>query len=250
MLAKLEQNAALLGPADLNREKHVLFVLPRATSLDAFRGVPGLESLRATLARRGKKPEELASAPIQTDLPRGTLGVWTMQDSSKSMFERQTLMRKAVAMALAEKPEALAIAVSGTPAQRRVAAELASYTTWVNGVRLPERKKKPDGRALRRIRIYGHAEPAGFMVGGDDDQRIPRVFAIKFIGQAHGAVELSIIVNHRGNVVGVRGAIDIFRLDKSEKAARPVQQANCRLCQIEDRRFILLVAIDLNVHFH
>ena len=44
-------------------------------------------------------------------------------------------------------------------------------------------------------------------------------------------------------------AIDIFRLDKGKKAARPVQQANRRLRQIEDRWLGLLVAIDLKAHF-
>src|SRR5262245_28555233 len=118
MLPRLEQNAALLGPADLNREKHILFVLPQATSLSAFRGMPGIESLLAALARRKKKPEELASAPIQADLPRGALGVWVMLDPAKSVFERQTLMRKAIALVLSEKPEELAVALVGTAAQR------------------------------------------------------------------------------------------------------------------------------------
>ena len=58
---------------------------------------------------------------------------------------------------LAEKPEDLAIAVFGTAAQRRRAAELAIYAAWVNGARLPERKKKPDAAALRTIRLFGHA---------------------------------------------------------------------------------------------
>src|SRR4029077_8019416 len=132
MLAKLEQSAALLGPAVLNREKHVLIVLPKAASLDAFRGVPGTETLLAALKRRKKKPEELASAPIQADLPRGALGVWVMLDPGKTVFERQALMRKAIALALSEKPQDLAIVVTGTAVERRVAAELAVYTAWLN----------------------------------------------------------------------------------------------------------------------
>src|SRR6185436_13649718 len=111
MLAKLEQNAAALRPSDLHREKHVLFVLPKASSLDAFRAVPGTEALTAALARRRKKPGELASVPLQADLSHGALGVWIMLDPEKSVFERQTLLRKALALALSEKPENLAIAV-------------------------------------------------------------------------------------------------------------------------------------------
>src|SRR5262245_5932417 len=113
MLPRLEQNAALLGAADLNREKHVVFVLPKASSLAAWRGLPGIESVLATLARRKKKPETLATAPVQADLPRGGLGVWVMLDSAKTVFERQTLLRKAITLALSEKPEVLAIALTG-----------------------------------------------------------------------------------------------------------------------------------------
>ena len=162
MVAKLEQTAALLNQADVSRAKHVLFVLPKASSLDGFRSVPGIESLAAALARRKKKPEELVRSPIQVDLPRGALAVWIMLDPARSVFERQTLLRKAIQLALAENPRDLAIAVFGSTAQRRHAAELAAYTAWVNGARLPERKKKSDATALGTIRLYGHQEPRGY----------------------------------------------------------------------------------------
>ncbi len=162
MLAKLEQSATLLRAADLDREKHVVFILPKATSLDPFRAVLGTDALLATLARRKKKPGELASSPIQADLPRGALGVWIMLDPTKSVFERQTLLRKAIALVLGEKPEHLALALVGTAGQRRAAAELATYVAWVNGVPLPQRRKKAEGTALTRIRLYGHAEAGGY----------------------------------------------------------------------------------------
>jgi leucyl aminopeptidase len=162
MVAKLEQNAAVLTAAGLDREKHLLFVLPKAPSLDGWRAVPAMDSLVAALARRKKKPEDLAASPIAVDLPRGALGVWVMLDPAKSVFERQTMLRKAVVLALAENPQTLAIAVFGTTAQRRLAAELAAYTAWVNGARLPERKKKSDAAALRTIRLFGHQESGGY----------------------------------------------------------------------------------------
>ena len=42
-------------------------------------------------------------------------------------------------------------------------------------------------------------------------------FAVKFIGQSDGAVELTIIVDHRRDVAEMARAIDIFGFDKSEK---------------------------------
>jgi len=161
MLAKLAQSSAPAGASDLKDIKHVLFVLPKTAQADAFRNTPFGETLAAALARRGKKPDELAKSPIATDLPQGALAAWVMLDARKSVFEQQTLLRKALLLALAEKPETLAIGVFGTAAERRRAAELAVYAAWVNGAKLPERKKKSAG-ALRAIRLYGHSSGNGF----------------------------------------------------------------------------------------
>jgi leucyl aminopeptidase len=52
--------------------------------------------------------------------------------------------------------------VYGGATQRRHAAELAVYAAWINGARLPERKKKPGGAALRSVRLHGYRAPDGF----------------------------------------------------------------------------------------
>ena len=158
MLARLEQNAALLSASDLNRAKHALIVLPKAASLDTLRGLPGAAALSAALDRRKKKLAELAKSPVATDLAQGTLVSWVMLDPEQSVFEQQTLMRKGLQLLLAEKPGEIVIGVFGPAARRRRAAELAIYAAWVNGARLPERKKKADGAALQSIRVCGHRE--------------------------------------------------------------------------------------------
>src|SRR5262245_3729757 len=142
MPAKLQQHAALLSANDLKRAKHALLVLPLTKSLEALRGVPGIDALALSLARRRKKPEELGKSPISTELPQGALVSWVMLDESKSVFEQQTLLRKALMPLFGERPGILDIAVFGSAAGRRRAAELAAYTAWVNGERLPERKKE------------------------------------------------------------------------------------------------------------
>jgi len=161
MLARLEQSAALLSADELRRAKHALMVLPKAASLDALRGVPALEALAAALARRTKKVADLAQSPLATDLAHGTLASWVMVDPSRPVFERQTVLRKGLQLLLAEQPESISIGVYGNAAGRRQAAELALYAAWVNGARLPERKKKPGG-ALRSIRLHGHASGDAF----------------------------------------------------------------------------------------
>ena len=156
MLARLEQGAALLSADGLKRAQHTLMVLPQAVSLDALSGVPAVEALSAALSRRSKKVAELAQSPLATDLAHGALLSWVMVDPSRSVFERQTVLRKGLQLLLAEKPDEITIGVFGPATARRRAAELAVYSAWVNGARLPERKKKPSG-ALRAIRLHGHA---------------------------------------------------------------------------------------------
>jgi leucyl aminopeptidase len=161
-LARLEQHASALSEAELARARHALLVLPKAAKLEALGPIPGRAALEAALARRGKKPEDLAKAPVAADLPGGTLAAWVMLDSARSVFEQQTALRKGLQLLLAEKPQTLAVGVFGPAAQRRRAAALAVYAAWVNGAKLPERKRKPEGRSLLTIRLYGHVAPDGF----------------------------------------------------------------------------------------
>jgi leucyl aminopeptidase len=162
MLAQLEQSAAPLSAADLKGAKHVLMILPKASTLEGLRGVPGVGALSATLSRRKKQPGDLAKSPMTTDGGDGALVSWIMLDSARSIFEQQTLVRKGLQALLAEKPEEILIAVSGPAVARRRAAELAVYATLANGARLPERKKKSDAAALKRVRLHGYRAADGF----------------------------------------------------------------------------------------
>jgi len=163
MLAKLEQADSAATAENLERARHVLMVLPRgAVRGGALRGVPFAETLSRALARRRKKVEELAKSPVATDLPQGGLAAWVVLDARQPAFEQFTAVRKALQLLLSERPESLAAAVFGTAGERRRAAEMAVYAAWVNGVRLPERKKEPEGSALGSIRLYGYRSPDAF----------------------------------------------------------------------------------------
>jgi leucyl aminopeptidase len=161
MLAKLEQSAALLSAEDLKRAKHALIVLPKAESLGDLRGVPGVEGLSAALSRRRKKVADLGKSPIATEAAPGTLVAWVMLDFARPAFELSSALRKALQLLLAEKPEEIAIGVYGAAAARRRAAEMALYAAWVNGARLPERKKKADGADLEMVRLRGYRAADG-----------------------------------------------------------------------------------------
>ncbi len=162
MLAKLEQAAAPFGKAGPKHANHVLFVVTRSGKKDVLSEVPFAETLAGALARRGRGPDELGKGPVAADLPNAALGVWVMLDPEKPVFEQQTALRKALSLVLAEKPQALSISLFGSAAERAHAARLAAYAALVNGTPLPERKKKSEAVALRRISLHGHESRDGY----------------------------------------------------------------------------------------
>ena len=159
-LAKLSQHTATLSAAALKRVTHLLVVLPKSEKPDA--GTPYAPVLRAVLARRKKKLAELAKSPLSADTSNGALVAWVMIDAGQSTFEKQTAMRKALALLLAEHPPEIDIAISGDAATRKANAALAMYTAWVNGWALPERKKSIKNNELKSIRLHGYVAKDDF----------------------------------------------------------------------------------------
>ena len=162
MLAKLTQTAAPLGATALERATHALMVLPFAKKLDGLRDVPALDRLRAALKRRDMKAGDLAKTPVSVNLADGGLCSFVMLDGGKSAFERQNVLRRAMAPLMEEQPRELVLALFGSAEARRENAREALYVAWLNGVRLPTRRKKPAPRPLARIHLYGARDPAGF----------------------------------------------------------------------------------------
>jgi leucyl aminopeptidase len=162
MIAKLEQNPALLTNAGAQRAAHLLIVLPKSDKLDKLGRVPFMADLQGALKRRKKKLEELANSPLVMQAGDGALVAWVMDARDKSVFERQTLLRKGLQALLAESPAEITIGLYGDAAARAAAAGIAVYTAWVNGARLPQRKKKSAGEPLKAIRLHGHRDASGF----------------------------------------------------------------------------------------
>jgi leucyl aminopeptidase len=160
MLAKLEQHATPMSDAAAKRTQYLLVVLPNADKPDPR--TPYRATLEATLARGKKKFADLAKSPVTATASNGALVAWVMLDAGKSMFERQTAMRKAVMSLLAEDPADISIAVLGDATQREAAAALAVYTAWVNGAKLPERKKVNKIKYLRNFALHGYRAADGF----------------------------------------------------------------------------------------
>ncbi len=162
MLAKLKQSAAPLGSAGLEKVSHVLLVLPFVKAFDSLSGVPALDRLQSALKRRGMKIGELAKSPLTLTLARGGLASFVMLDGAKSVFDRQSLLRRAMMPLMEEQPRELVLALYGSSEFRQETAREALYVAWVNGVRLPTRRKEPPARPLVSIALHGARDPSGF----------------------------------------------------------------------------------------
>jgi leucyl aminopeptidase len=167
MFATLIQNASPLSES--SNAMHILVVLPKPDkSLDKLQNMPdflGKSVLETQLSRRKMKLGEIGNTPVAANLGNGALCVWVLVDPGKSIFEQQTSVRKAVKVLLDENPAEIHLAVYGDPDEKRVFAELAVYTIWVNGPVLPSRKtgkKKSDRKPLAKIVLHGHREADNF----------------------------------------------------------------------------------------
>lgn len=119
------------------KSSHRLFLLPFGKTLPA--GLPGRDLWQKLLKRKDSKVEDLAKSPPATDLPDGTRVALAMVDPAKPRFERLTTLRKATMLLLDETPQTLDIVPLGVDDDTLADA---LYVALVNGVPLPQQKKK------------------------------------------------------------------------------------------------------------
>lgn len=124
---------------------HQLFLLPAGKTLPA--GLPQRDFWLKLLKRKDAKADELTKSPLAADLPDGTRVALAMIDTEKPRFERLTTLRKAAMLLLDETPKALAIVPLGVADDALLDA---LYVALVNGVPLPQQKKKMPA-ALKEI---------------------------------------------------------------------------------------------------
>ena len=162
MLASLHQNTSSIDQT--TNASHILVILPKLEKFPKKYHFFGEEVLEKLLARRGMKLSELQQTPVSADLKNGELCAWVMLDTDQSVFKQQTDMRKAMKLLLVEHPLEIHVAVYGPIQQKRIFAEHAVYTAWINGAVLPVRKNKPACRSLAKIFLHGYKDNDGFLV--------------------------------------------------------------------------------------
>ncbi|MDP1645765.1 MAG: leucyl aminopeptidase family protein [Thiobacillus sp.] len=158
MLPKLAENKQEITAKLLETAGHALLLFPVSKSLP---DVPGSVELKAVMKRRDIKIDALAKSPVAVQLPGGTLAVVAMLKADASTFETHELVRRALALLLAEHPKTLTLAVFGEAAFKTRAAEAAVYVALVNAVPLPSRKSKTDA-VLKSVQLFGHKSADGF----------------------------------------------------------------------------------------
>ncbi|MFM9835626.1 MAG: M17 family metallopeptidase [Methylophilaceae bacterium] len=153
MSLKLTQNTSICSEKSLSLEKHILFVLNDGDK-NAF---PYAQLLTNKLRRSKTEFKDLKKTPISLELPNGGLASFIVLTDKLTMFQKHTLLRKAIKPLLDEYPENLAICVFGDDAAREAHACAAYYVATVNAAELPSRKKKDRKTStLKSIVIHGH----------------------------------------------------------------------------------------------
>ncbi|HPX89437.1 MAG TPA: leucyl aminopeptidase family protein [Methylophilaceae bacterium] len=154
MSLKLVQNAALGCENSLSSENHILLVLDVA----AENTFPYATLLQAKLKRSKSALKDLIKTPVTIELPHGGIASVVVLENSLNVFQKHTLLRKAIKPLLTEQPEQLALCVFGPEAERKANACAAYYVATVNAAELPSRKKEHPHTPLKAIHIYGWQE--------------------------------------------------------------------------------------------
>jgi len=138
--------------------QHRLYLLPPGKTLPD--DLPEREFWAKLQKRRHAKPAELVKSPAVADLPDGTRAVIVRLDPQKPRFERLTALRKAVMLLLDETPRTLDILPLDVDDD---ALADALYVALVNGVPLPQQKKKMPA-ALKEIILPRRPATVDFFV--------------------------------------------------------------------------------------
>ena len=155
MTLKLTQYADIGTEKSLSSAKHLLLVLSEV----AENNLPFANNLENKFKRSKSEYKDLNKSPMTVELPSGGIASFVILASKLNMFQKHTLLRKAVKPLLDEQAESVAICVFGDEETKEANACAAYYVATVNAAELPSRKSKNKQgnkhKALKEISIYG-----------------------------------------------------------------------------------------------
>ncbi len=152
MSVKLTQNAAIATENSLKQHQHLLFILTEIED----KTLPFNQELNSKLSRSNSEYKDLCKTAITIDLHNGSIGSFVALDQKSNLFQRHTLLRKAIKPLLDEQPSDIAICVFGNDSNCETNACAAYYVATVNAIELKNYKKDDNKNTLKSISIYGY----------------------------------------------------------------------------------------------
>ncbi len=158
MVINLQQNSTISSENSLKSSLHVLLVLDGKMQ----NGYPFERLLLDKLKRGHGEFSDIEKSPVTVELSNGGLASFIKLKADVSVFQRHTLLRKAIKPLLEERPESLTISVFGDEETRRIHACAAYYVATVNAAELPVHKKEKKHKPLKNITIEGYINEHGY----------------------------------------------------------------------------------------
>ena len=150
MAIKIVQKRGIATEKNI-KGSHLLLVLDDARA----KAFPFLKELNQKLKRTYKKTANLSKEPVTIEIENGRVLSFVVLDKKNNMFQRHTLIRKALQPLIAENPEALTIAVFGDDVLKEINARAAVYVALMNSQTLPTRKKEALKKNIKSIELFG-----------------------------------------------------------------------------------------------
>ena len=104
MNIKVTNNNKIPTELDLKKNLHSFILFDEKHSNPLFAG-----ALNANIKRQNGKITDLKKTALSTELDNGSLVTWLMISGKKSIFQIQTLLRKALDKILSENPKTVTI---------------------------------------------------------------------------------------------------------------------------------------------
>ena len=158
MTLKFTQYADIGTEKSLSSAKHLLVVLSEVVE----NNLPFADNLENKFKRSKSEYKDLNKSPMTVELPNGGIASFVILASKLNMFQKHTLLRKAVKPLLDEQADSVAICVFGDEATREAHACAAYYVTTVNAAELPSRKKDNKAKVLKEISMHGFKAEHGY----------------------------------------------------------------------------------------
>lgn len=150
MLINWSHHLELNESSMLAFSQHLLLVF-----VDALPDVMPFQVVLGNKLKRSQSTlKEIADKPISLELADGSLVSFVQVKSTQSVFEQQTLLRKAVKALLDERPSKVAIAIYGQDNIDQIARQ-AAYVIAVNAKNLPALKRDAKHAELKDICVFG-----------------------------------------------------------------------------------------------